>query len=387
MEAGMHPRRSVRRINRANMLDLVRQHEPVARLKLAKLMDLTPASVTNLANELIAAGLMRQAGLMPNQEQRAGRPSQLIELAAEARLTLAMYLGVARPAVGIVDLRGKVIAARNLPLELAMMASRENLDAIIRHARSFLQAQNLSPGRLLGVGVGIPNIPWGSFPVSRIVGEAFDCPVLVEHIVRTMTLSEYVHVFKRSLHSMIFVDISYGIGAGIIFNGELWRGATGRAGELGHVYVTDRPVVCRCGNRGCLEAVAGERAVVQQARLIMPELIDRTHEDSLDHVIQAARQGNEAAVDLFKQTGELLGLGLADLINVINPQLIVIGGKMVQVGSLILDAVYEVIRQRSQSGRDESIQVCASRLGPQAGLVGAATCLMADYFYSTKLVL
>lgn len=253
----MTTNRAIRKINRSVFLDLVRQNEPVSRLRLAELMDLTPASVTNLTNELIAAGLVRDTGQLVNEEQRPGRPSQLLELAAEARLTLAIYLGVARPAVGLVDLRGKLLAMQAIPPELAMTASEEHLDTIIRTARSFLEAQNLAPGQLLGVGVGIPNIPWGRLPLAQIIGEAFPCPVLVERNVRTMTLGEYVYVYKREPKSMIFVDIGYGIGAGIILNGELWRGATGRAGELGHVYVTEQPVVCRCGNRGCLEAVAG----------------------------------------------------------------------------------------------------------------------------------
>jgi len=238
-----------------------------------------------------------------------------------------------------------------------------------------------TPADVRGVGVGVPgpvefatgrpvNPPimpgWDNHPISDELGDHYDAPVLVDNDVNLMALGEHWSTWPDAEH-LLYVKVGTGIGCGIVAGGEIHRGAEGAAGDIGHVRVTaDESVVCRCGNVGCLEAVAGGRAIAARLR----ELGLAT-ESSRD-VVGQVRAGNPEAVRLVREGGRTLGDVLASVVNFFNPAVIVIGGDVADAHEQLLAGVREVVYQRSLPLATRHLRVVRSSLGDRAGVLGAA---------------
>jgi predicted NBD/HSP70 family sugar kinase len=366
------------------LLDLLRQYEPTRRNRLAELAGVSAPTVTNLVHDLIDQGIVRETGVTSSAGHGPGRPSQLLELVPNSRLVLGVHLGYTRPAMALVNLRGQIISAESLPNELVMEPSLEKMMEIGKLAKDFAARQRVSQNRLIGIGIGVPNIPPWDHQGLADAFRRLHVPVAIDHNVRAMTLGEFVFGNKQQPSSMVFVNLGYGIGAGIIIHGEIWMGATGRAGELGHVRVTDESVLCRCGNVGCLESVAGERALVAKARSLLPEMQGKDHEQVVDLIVQYAQGNNPQVLDLLRQAGGYLGLALADLVNLVNPQAVVLGGRLSSVGDILSKPIREAVYARSQSGSAEVVDFRPSLLGTQVGLIGSATLILMKQFYAMR---
>jgi predicted NBD/HSP70 family sugar kinase len=207
---------------------------------------------------------------------------------------------------------------------------------------------------------------WDGFPVADWLEEHFACPVLVDNDVNVMALGEREHYYPHEKQFM-FVKVGTGIGAGLIVDGRLHRGAQGSAGDIGHIYLPGHDeVVCECGNTGCLEAVAGGRAL---ARRLRAQGVDAA--GSRDVVAQVIA-GNTDAVLAVREAGRELGLVLAGLVNAINPALIVLGGAIAAAGDHLLAGVREVIYRRSPPLATRNLRIVASAAGGRAGVIGAA---------------
>jgi predicted NBD/HSP70 family sugar kinase len=198
------------------------------------------------------------------------------------------------------------------------------------------------------------------------VQRAFDVPVLVDNDVNIMALGEQ-HAHLRDVDDLVFIKVGTGIGAGIISGGALQRGAQGTAGDLGHVYVArGAAVTCRCGNQGCLEAIAAIPALARVVRAAGTEV-------PTDHdVVSLVRGGDQVAVQAVRQAGRDLGEVLAALVNLVNPSVIVIGGALAAAGEGLLAGIREVVYQRSLPLATEHLHITTSRAGERAGVIGAA---------------
>jgi predicted NBD/HSP70 family sugar kinase len=207
---------------------------------------------------------------------------------------------------------------------------------------------------------------WDNHPVSDELGDHYDAPVLVDNDVNIMALGEHWSAWPLAEH-LLYVKVGTGIGCGIVAGGEIHRGAEGAAGDIGHIRVTaDESVVCRCGNVGCLEAVAGGRAIAMQLRDLGVDA------ESSRGVVQQVRAGNPDAVRLVREAGRTLGDVLASVVNFFNPAVIVIGGDVAEAHEQLLAGVREVVYQRSLPLATRHLRVVRSSLGDRAGVTGAA---------------
>ncbi|MEA2401100.1 MAG: hypothetical protein QOK00_1503, partial [Thermoleophilaceae bacterium] len=207
---------------------------------------------------------------------------------------------------------------------------------------------------------------WDNHPISDELGDHYDAPVLVDNDVNIMALGEHWSAWPDSEH-LLYVKVGTGIGCGIVAGGEIHRGAEGAAGDIGHIRVTsDESVVCRCGNLGCLEAVAGGGAIA--ARLTESGVEAHGSRD----VVAQVRAGNGDAVRLVRQGGRMLGTVLASLVNFFNPAVIVIGGDVAEAHEQLLAGVREVVYQRSLPLATRHLRVVRNSLGDRAGVTGAA---------------
>jgi predicted NBD/HSP70 family sugar kinase len=202
-------------------------------------------------------------------------------------------------------------------------------------------------------------------PIKDTFAQRYDAPVLVDNDVNIMALGEY-WVMEPKVNDFVFVKVGTGIGSGLILGGVLHRGANGAAGDIGHVRATSEDVVCRCGNNGCLEALAGGAA-----------LADRLRESGLDamggrDVVRLVERGDEEATRAVRQAGRLIGQVLASMVNLLNPSLIMIGGDLSRAEQQLLAGIREVVYQRSTTLSTTDLRIAVSPLGDRAGVIGAA---------------
>jgi glucokinase len=225
-----------------------------------------------------------------------------------------------------------------------------------------------------GIVVKSPNFPdWNNLPIRDELEKALHIPVFIENDANAAALGEQWRGAGRGIDSMILLTLGTGVGGGIVLNGQIWQGADGMAGEIGHMTLIPGGRQCGCGNTGCLEMYASARGIVQSYR----EAVERNGksgapETSSEQVFQAARDGDAAAGSVMRDMGRMLGIGIANLINIFNPQMIVIGGGVKDAWHLFTGAMREEIRKRAFRVPAERTKIVPSVLGDDAGMVGAA---------------
>ena len=224
-----------------------------------------------------------------------------------------------------------------------------------------------------GVVVKSPNFPdWNNLPLREELEQALMVPVVIENDANAAALGEQWRGAGRGINSMILLTLGTGVGGGIVLNNRIWQGADGMAGEVGHMTLIPEGRQCGCGNRGCLEMYASARGIVQSYQELQqvsgkdPSLVTAAQ------IYQAAREGNSTARNAMNHMGHMLGIGIANLINIFNPQMIVLGGRVKDAWDLFISATHEEIMRRAFQVPAERTDIVPSMLGDDAGMVGAA---------------
>ncbi len=229
-----------------------------------------------------------------------------------------------------------------------------------------------------GVVVKSPNFPdWNNLPLRDMLQKALGIPVVIENDANAAALGEQWRGAGREARSMVLITLGTGVGGGIILDRKIWHGADGMAGEVGHMTLVPEGRACGCGNRGCLEMYASARGIVQSYRELVP---DAPQGITSEQVFLAARKGEKAALRVMHGMGTYLGIGIANLVNVLNPELFVIGGGVKDGWPLFIDAATAEMKKRAFDYPAERTKIAPSELGDDAGMVGAA----AAAFQQTK---
>lgn len=375
-----------------SVLDLVRLKGVQTRADLARLSGLGRTVIAQRIEDLLDRGLLIEGEL---RASTGGRPARQLRLNAETGHVLVANHGAESLSVGIADLGGTVIAHHYEASSIADGAETV-LPRIERLFRQLLERNPDTPARLRGIGIGLPGpveyasgrpiappiMPnWDGFPVRERLSSAFDIPVWVDNEVNTLALGELRTGRARGERDVVYLKISTGIGAGVISAGQLHRGAQGAAGDVGHIAVVDDSnVVCRCGNRGCLEALAGGRALALQAQQaaesgesrFLAEIIAADRTITSADVKTAANHGDATSVRLLSQAGHLIGQTLASIVNFFNPSLVLIGGSVPEKEGTVLAAIRESVYGRSLPLATRDLMISPAPLGAKGGLIGAA---------------
>ena len=376
------------------MLQLFRDGRAWTRAEIIEATGLARSTVGLRLDALVDSGLVVPVA---DSVSTGGRPPTRFRFDPRSRVVIGADVGATHARLGVTALDGEVLAEHTEDIQISD-GPEAVLRWLVRASRSLLRKAGRRPDDLLGVGIGLPgpvehstgrptNPPimpgWDGFDVPGTVGAGLGCPVLVDNDVNVMALGERVlgeGGRGERLDNMVFVKVATGIGAGIISEGRLHRGAQGAAGDLGHVQAPhggDAP--CRCGNTGCLEAIASGPAVA--ARLAGQGVDARTGRDVVDLV----RAGSLPATHALRQAGRDLGEVLASAVSLLNPSVIVIGGLMSEAGESLLAGVREVVYARSLPLATGQLRIVASTAGPMAGVVGAAI-LVVDELLSAEQV-
>ncbi|SEJ63479.1 glucokinase [Arthrobacter sp. yr096] len=360
-----------------DLFQLLRDGQARTRAELAVTTGLARSTVASRIDALISSGLVGPAG---EASSSGGRPPSRFAFNPAARVVLAVDVGATHVIVAVTDLGGSILAERRLAQEVAD-GPEIVLGRVVAAGRELLAEAGRELGDLAGMGIGLPGpvehdtgrpvkppiMPgWDGFDVVTYVQRSLPVPVLVDNDVNIMALGERT-AYWPDHDNFLFIKVATGIGAGIISSGELQRGANGTAGDLGHVRVPrGDDVLCRCGNHGCLEALASGPAVARQ--LQSQGLDASTGAD----VLRLVGEGNLQAIQALRQAGRDVGDVLATVVNLLNPSMIIIGGSVGEAGEHLVAGIREVVYRRSLPLATTHLRIGISMAGDRAAILGAS---------------
>ncbi|TVY08977.1 ROK family transcriptional regulator [Paenibacillus cremeus] len=380
----------VKKINKSIVLDRIRHDSPVSRARLAELTGLTKATVSSLVGELIESGLVDEIGA---GESSGGRKPVMLLFNGTAGYAVGIDLGVDYILGVLTDLNGVIVEQHT------MKHSNASVDAVIgdviHSIRELIGRAPQSTYGIVGIGIGIPgisdeqgnvlfapNLGWENVPLQQRIESELGIPVVIDNEANAGAVGEqqFDAGVGQNASYLVYVSIGSGIGTGIIIRGELFRGSSGFSGELGHVTIEQNGKPCRCGSSGCWELYASESALLEKARAVLPE-----DDVDIEALLRRAGDGDKRVIELFEQLGRSLGVGLVNIINAFNPELIVIGGRLAEAESWMLGPLTEVMERRSMPFPRAKLRVQFSGLGMKSTVLGACSLAIAKFFASTKV--
>ena len=382
------------------VLDEVRSGRARTRPELIARTGLSRAVVTQRVSELVSRGLLEEAELGVST---GGRAPRVLNFRADVGHVLVADLGATSTAVAIADLSGRLIDHREVPSDIAA-GPTVVLGCVEQLFNELIERNPMEGSRLWGIGIAVPGpvefetgrpisppiMPgWDDFRIREMFAARYDVPVWVDNDVNVMALGEVRAGIAHDHDVVVFLKLGTGIGAGIVIEGRLLRGAKGCAGDVGHIQASQDPtVICRCGKVGCLEALAGGGAIgplgaqlAQEGRSRrLKEILEKNGEVTAADVARAATHGDAAALELINRAGRLAGATLATIVNLLNPSLIVIGGGFARSGDVLLAAIRQTIYERSLPLATRELLIQRTALDSTGGLIGAAAMVVDELF-------
>ncbi|MEM6762323.1 MAG: ROK family transcriptional regulator, partial [Pseudomonadota bacterium] len=365
---------SEHRTLRQRVVEKLRAAGQMSRVELARVLQVSPATVTALSAELIAAGLIEETD-GPRDSTR-GRPPVALTVAAGAHAVAGIKLSMDVHTAVVLDFAGGIIGQASRPA----LRHQHSVEDIISVAEDLLDdtltAAGLDRGGLAGLGLGLPGViehergrvMWSpmvagrAVPLAKPLSERLKMPVVLDNDANLLTLAELWFGAGRAMDNFALVTIEHGVGMGLVINNRLFRGASGLGMELGHTKVALDGALCRCGRRGCLEAYVSDYALVREARTALnadggPT---ETTRDLLGRLFQEAEAGHGAARTIFSRAGRHLAMGLANVVQLFDPSLIILAGGQVRFETLYADAVIAEMRALTlDTGRVPRVEVNA----------------------------
>ncbi len=379
---------------------IIRDHGPLYGNDIVRRTGLAKSTVSAYLDRLLSVGLLRE-------EIPEGGKRRRLKVAESAGYVVGIALGQTRLNVALCDLEAEPIDSVGGPVNLLRESPEQVLGRAVEYARELEERAGLGPQALFGVGIGLPSpvdyangVPvnppvmpgWDRYPVASFFAQEFTCPVFVDNDVNVMALAERDKGAASGIvgrgGSFILVKAGTGIGAGIVIDGELYRGAKGAAGDIGHIGIDGDGTLCPCGNRGCLEAVAGGRALMARAEAAAREGRSPFLAQALAAgsalgpalVARGAASGDEECIGLVISSGSAIGDILAKLVNFFNPSLIVVSGGLVELGERFIASMRESIYRRSTPLAAADLVVKKSALVEEGGTTGAAVLVLDEVF-------
>lgn len=381
----------IRAINRSHILNAIKTHGPIGRAEIARRTGLSPATVTSISARLISQDLVleKSAG-----DSSGGRPPILLVINPRGGYVVGIKLTETHAICALTDLEASVIAKSSMPL--SGHDPIQVVDDLAQLVLFFIREQKIPKKQLLGVGVGLAGIVdaengilrqspiygWDNVPLRAMLQNKLHIPVYIENDVNTLTLTEKWFGHGQGIDNFLIVTIGRGVGLGIVANGQFYRGQTGGAGEFGHITIHADGPLCACGKRGCLEVYVGDPGLLRAAQEAAARGELSAPVQSLDELLPLARSGDTAALQIFDRAGRILGLAIANLINLFDPKKIIISGEGTREGEYLFSPMKESIRQNTMPGLFDPDIVEIDPWGDDAWARGAAGLVLREVFES-----
>ena len=380
--------------NQRIIFNIIREKGPISKREILKISHLGWATVSKFVNKLLKDKFIKETG---KGKSKGGRCPKLFTLDKENLFILGLDFELSTLTGIVVNLEPKVIlrVEKRMPVPRDRVKMQKVISEILRDIFAKLQ---IPSRRIIGVGIGVPAFLHrdisshkrnGDITLYSIKGpdlidieyleNKFKIPVFVDHNIRAMALSEKWFGKGRNENNLLFLSIRSGIGMAIYINGKLYRGTDGIAGEVGHIVLNKNGPICQCGKRGCFEAYVGKGRIIEQVkrelkkRAIMNLKGKSLSNIDLDDIFQSARIGDEACYRVLEEVAEWIGIVIANLINILNPPLVIIGGDIVRGKDVLEKKILETISRHALYASRENTKVVFSELGKSEGAMGAAT--------------
>ncbi|WP_439557873.1 ROK family transcriptional regulator [Dyadobacter sp.] len=373
---------------KSNLLLHLYQNGDTSINKMARLFHASIPSATGIVNDLIREGWITETGTGP---ARAGRPPVLYGLNAKKYLTMIMDINRHDTQLVVFDLHNQLVVKKKVDIRLD--DSTTFLEQLFEQTDEFLSSNNISTSKLWGIGVSMPGLINSSqginltYPNLTAPGEPlilrlkkhFKVPICLFNDTKATTIGEHRFGLAAQKSQVLTINIDWGVGLGIIINGEVFNGASGFAGELGHIQVKPDGMLCHCGKVGCLDTITSAIALIRRAKegiasgraTILTQIVNG--DLSLletTHIIEAVHAGDEFSIDLLSNVGIELGKGLATAVHLFNPEVIIVGGLLAEAGPFISNPIEQAINKYCLSDFKNSLSIHISKLGAKARLLG-----------------
>lgn len=374
--------------NLSAILHVLLRSQQVSRMLLARTLGVSNATITNLVGELMRRGLVAEGGTLRGSG-RAGRPQRVIQLNDDSRYSIGVHIDVGQINLALCDVRGRLRQTRSFNHALTDTAERV-LKTIAIEIEALLLADGIPHERIVGVGIGAsglvdteqginvyaPNLDWHDVPMREQLRGLLGLPVVVENNVRAMAFGEALLAPVQDINSLAFIYGRVGVGAGLVIDGQLYHGAAAGAGEIGHSVVR-LPSAER--EAATLESLISEGAIVREAAARLGQ-----EAVTMEQVLNMARAGHAPMLALLEERGAVLGIAIANLVNIFNPQQIVLGGLYSNALDLLQPTLEATLRHYAFANLDAQVTLRAAHFGDHAGVVGSAALALEAFFYHPR---
>jgi len=385
----------LKQINKLLILKTILDNKMISRTKISRLVDLNKATVSNLTDELIKEGYIVEKGY---GKSKGGRRPVLLQVNKDVGSIIGIDLGVDYIHVILSNFIGEIIFEEYVNIKMEE-PKEKLLNLLFDMIEKAIDKAPPTPKGILGIGIGVPgivekesgivliapNLKWKNVHLKSIIEQRFNLPVYIDNEANAGALGEKWFGEWGKVSDLIYLSVGIGLGAGIIIDNKLFRGAAGFAGEVGHTTINFQDDVCSCGNIGCLENFASERALLSVIKKLVKEgaedryiSCENVDEITPSQIIQAAMDGSRICRMAVLEVAEKMAIGIANLVNIFNPEIVIVGNKASFFGDLFLGKLREMVNQKSFIAQFYDLKIEVSKLKDRAVVLGCIAMVISD---------
>ncbi|WP_122626433.1 ROK family transcriptional regulator [Lucifera butyrica] len=386
----------VKRLNRMTVLNIIKQHEPVSRNQLAALTGLTPPAITGIIRELLDLGFVEETGL---GNSRGGRRPMKLRLNGKAGYVIGLEVTHFETVIACADLKNEPTDISAYSID--MTEPETGLPQLVQLVNEMMNSAPYKDKKFLGVGVAFPGllkgskdlversinlgVKWNGFPVKKYLEDQLGLPVFLESNAKAAALAERWYGGGTNCKDLVYVNLGEGISAGVIMDDQIMQGNHGYAGQIGHIVVIEEGPLCNCGNRGCIEAVCGVPALLRKAVAELPLVDERDPlrqiwqtlgRITIHDLVRCAHSEGSYAWTLFQQVGRYVGVAVANLINMYNPEVLFLGGKLSKAADVFLAVLRDTVNSHAFPQIAGTTEIKVSPLGGNQGVIGSCALVL-----------
>ena len=394
----------MKQLNVSAVLKVIRDNGSLSRADVAKITGLTPASVTNITKMLIEDEYLVECKV---GQSSGGRPPIMLELNPNARYVIGISIGVGMIDVVITNLSAEIILKKSIEINEERYDYDFVFKELVKLINEVIECSKIEKEKILGAGVALhgivnartgmsiysPYYGWKEINIKEALENELNLGVYVDNDVRAMALGESWFGITKDISNFVTLNISNGIGAGIIINNKPYYGVDFSAGEIGHIVVEGDGDKCNCGNYGCLETVASNNNITKKAiklikqgtNSVLKELKADINQLTIEDISEAAKLEDELAISIIKEAARYIGIAITNLINILNPTAIVVVGEIFENTFYAIETLNEIVKNRGMKLSSENVKIIKSMLGRDAAVVGASTLVIQELFNGMKI--
>jgi predicted NBD/HSP70 family sugar kinase len=372
--------KNMKKQNQKNILTLIKNEGGISRAQIADKLEVSRATVTNIVRELIKLKLVRESKM---GKSRGGRRPMLLKLNSEGAYVIGIEWGIEAVKAVLLNFEAEIILEDQIrPQEYSLEEYKNNTFTLIEKYKKEVDASS----KIIGIGLGIhglvdpekgksiftPHFNWGEVDIKSILAEKYDYPIFIDNDVRMMAAGE----IWQDREDFIFINTGSGIGAALVFKAELHYGNNYAAGEFGHMKITDDGPMCRCGKKGCLEALSSKESIISRYQ----KLKELKSEINFDQIMENYQKGENEALIVINDALKYFGRAISDLVNILNPEAVIIGGLFAEYEEMLIKPLYQIVKEESLAEAVKDLKILTAYYQEFAGAAGAAEKVLNNFF-------